>query len=234
MESRIFYYSLIFSLLIHITVISVFSTNRSIKIFEKQLKQIEVIYKSLPQTKKVNSTSDYKPVNIQKQTKLKKAIKLTNKKDGFIPYTRENIRDISRMIEPFRSSKKIDSRLKISELNKKTYVSVHKPEKITNPKYLNYYDLIGKRIREKATFNLRNADPEQGEVYVTFVLASNGRLEQIKIKEDKTFASTYLRQAAIKSVNDCNPFPPFPKGFDYPLFTFKVSISMVVNEKNFL
>jgi hypothetical protein len=72
---------------------------------------------------------------------------------------------------------------------------------------------------------VNHPDFEAGKVYLTFVLASNGALQQLQIIENKTFANDYLRTIALKSIKESNPFPPFPKDFDYPEFTFNLLIS---------
>jgi hypothetical protein len=72
---------------------------------------------------------------------------------------------------------------------------------------------------------VNHPDFQAGEVYVTFVLESSGILKKVKIIEEKTAANSYLRNVALRSIMESNPFPPFPKGFDYPEFTFNLLIT---------
>ena len=101
--------------------------------------------------------------------------------------------------------------------------------KITNPKYITYNDdmreAISRNIKQRAYTYVNHPDFEAGQVYLTFVLASNGMLRQLQIIENKTAANDYLRRVALKSIQESSPFPPFPAGFDYPEFTFNLLIS---------
>ena len=84
----------------------------------------------------------------------------------------------------------------------KRHVSVPllKSEKITNPQYVNYHELIRSKIRNRAYFYIDSPEFQSGEVYLTFVISSQGVLEDLKIIESKTSANRYLKQ--MKSINE--------------------------------
>ena len=103
-------------------------------------------------------------------------------------------------------------------------------EKINNPSYANYYSLVRGRIKQRAYFNY--SEYYAGEVYVTFILASDGILKELQILEDRTTGGPYLRTIGLKSVKEAAPFPPFPKELHYPELTFNVVISFQVKEAN--
>lgn len=99
-------------------------------------------------------------------------------------------------------------------------------DKINNPSYISYYQIVREKIRRAAYKNyIRN---ETGDVYITFIISNDGYLKNIRLVEDKSSNSMYLRASAIASVKDASPFPNFPKELDYPYLTFNVVISFEV------
>jgi len=102
--------------------------------------------------------------------------------------------------------------------------------KISNPKYLNYHEHIRNKIRNRAYLYVDNPQFDIGEVYLTFVLLSNGVLKQIQIIEDKTAANSFLKTVGLRSVKESSPFPPFPQGLEYPELSFNVIISFKISE----
>lgn len=101
-------------------------------------------------------------------------------------------------------------------------------EKINNPSYANYYSLVRGRIKQRAYFNY--SEYYAGEVYLTFILTSDGNLKELQILEDRTTAGQYLRTIGLKSIKEAVPYPPFPKELRYPELTFNVVISFQVRE----
>lgn len=114
-------------------------------------------------------------------------------------------------------------------MKKTVSVPVLQSEKINNPTYANYYSLVRGRIRQRAYFNY--SEYYAGEVYLTFILTSDGALKDIKIIEERTTGGQYLRTIGLKSIKEANPFPPFPKDLRYPELTFNVVISFQVHEQ---
>ena len=93
--------------------------------------------------------------------------------------------------------------------------------------YKSYYQTIRERIRNFAYVNyLRYGE---GEVYLSFILSSDGSLKDIKIFDAKSTNDAYLRDTALKSINDSSPFPSFPKSLAYPELSFNVIISFEVD-----
>jgi TonB family protein len=99
-------------------------------------------------------------------------------------------------------------------------------EKINNPIYINYYQTVREKIRRCAYQNYSRSDT--GQVYLTFIIISDGNLGDVRINDEKTEANLYLKQIALKSIKDASPFPAFPKELDYPQLTFNVIISFEV------
>ncbi|MCM8770979.1 MAG: TonB family protein, partial [Candidatus Omnitrophica bacterium] len=95
--------------------------------------------------------------------------------------------------------------------------------KVDNPNYLNYYQTIRERIKRAAYQIYSRRD--KGEVYVSFAIFSDGRLQGVRIIEDKSSPNPYLREISIKSIQNASPFPPFPRELNYPQLSFNIIIS---------
>jgi outer membrane biosynthesis protein TonB len=92
------------------------------------------------------------------------------------------------------------------------------------PAYANYYHLIRDKIRTKA-FSYYDSSTV-GDMYLVFTVLSDGRLENLSVKEKESLGSEFLRQIAISSIKDASPFPPFPDELKkYEHLQFSVSIS---------
>jgi len=229
MESKTFIYAFIISFLIHAAVISGLSSLR-LKIFKKELKQIEVIYQSVKQREDLKGVFELNDLQIQKETKFSQKIKVYSKDSDFHPIGGKTIKDLYKLTGKFKLDQKKSARLKPLDLSRKILVPLIKSEKITNPKYLSYNQQIRQKIRQKAYTYVDHPDFEMGEVYLTFSLLSSGALKQIKIMDHKTNANEYLRNVGLRSIREANPFPAFPSDLNYPELTFNVIISFEIME----
>lgn len=99
-------------------------------------------------------------------------------------------------------------------------------DKIDNPSYLNYYQIVREKIKRSAYQNYMRT--EEGEAYLSFTIYNSGYLGQVKIVEDKSSGSSYLNDIALRSIKDASPFPGFPKELDYPELSFNVVISFEI------
>lgn len=123
--------------------------------------------------------------------------------------------------------------LKVVNLSEKRHVSVPllTTRKITNPKYINYNDRIREKIRNRAYFYIDDPEFESGEVYLTFVLLSDGSLKDLQVISAKSRANDYLRGVGLRSIKESHPFPAFPGDLNYPELSFNVIISFEVSDK---
>ncbi|MFA5260022.1 MAG: hypothetical protein WC450_02205 [Candidatus Omnitrophota bacterium] len=132
---------------------------------------------------------------------------------------------------PVQLSKQKKFPVQISDLGTKRQILVPilSSEKISNPNYLNYQQHIRNKIKSQA--NIFKDDPrfQTGEVYLTFILGSDGQLKDIRIIDQKTRASEFLRRVSLRSIKESSPFPPFPFELKYPELSFNVSISFVMD-----
>ena len=109
-------------------------------------------------------------------------------------------------------------------------VPVLSSEKISNPRYLNYHDRIRNKIKDRAYFYIDDPNFQNGEVYLTFVLLSDGTLKAVQIINEKTTANDYLRSIGLRSIRESSPFPPFPADLKYPELSFNIVISFKVGK----
>lgn len=89
--------------------------------------------------------------------------------------------------------------------------------------YINYYQLIREKIRQEVKRRYRRSD-EQGEVYLNFILASDGRLTACEADPSLSKAGRSLIDMAVASLRSAAPFPPFPKALNVPRVAFSVTI----------
>ena len=99
-------------------------------------------------------------------------------------------------------------------------------DKINNPTYISYYQIVREKIKRSAYQNYTGR--EEGEVTISFVISNDGSLQELSLVEDKSSPSQYLRSIASKSVKDASSFPAFPKELDYPFLSFNLPISFGV------
>lgn len=92
-----------------------------------------------------------------------------------------------------------------------------------NPVYLKYYQAIREKIRRYAYLNYNRA--YSGEVYISFLVSSDGNLKDLRISEEKSAPDNYLKEIAVKSIKDASPFPEIPQELDYPELSFNVIIA---------
>ena len=99
------------------------------------------------------------------------------------------------------------------------------------PLYLTYYQSIREKIR-KSVYAHYPHGVERGQILLTFVLFSDGKLKEIGAKDENPFQNRRIKELAIRSVIDASPFPPFPGGFKRPLVPFRIMITFVGEGRN--
>ena len=181
---------------------------------------VEIMYR--PQvSKKIPDTREH-PAKPVQPLDLKNA--LMNPSDGTIPLKlgkeeglAKNFMMVERKPEQIRSTH-MESRISVTPI---------KSEKINNPAYAAYNEMIRSRIENKVYENYRKM--EAGTVYLTFIIDSNGELKGARIIEEKTHASQNLKDTSLKSLQ-ASQFPPFLKGMTLPEYTFNIEIQYQVRD----
>lgn len=90
--------------------------------------------------------------------------------------------------------------------------------------YLDYYQTIREMIRRIANHNYYKSS-NVGEVFLSFILGSDGDLKDIELVNNKSSSDRDLIKIAFNSVKKASPFPPFPKDLNQRHLSFNVIIS---------
>ena len=120
------------------------------------------------------------------------------------------------------------NRMRTMELSHKHSIRPIKSEKINNPVYAAYNEMVRDRIEQKANDNYDKL--EKGSVYLTFLLDAQGVLVAAQIIPEKTDASPHLQELAMKSLREASPFPAFLKGMNLSEYPFNIEIQYQVND----
>lgn len=220
MEDRVFRYSLLISLVIHVFVLwRLFDTTLHLR--SRTVKRVEIVYPR---------------VDLQRKTKPPEPPKQKGMKVDLVQQARtaaQEQKDISSLMKDLSKMKdqfiqQVQKPKVVDRRKRKRRISVPAIEnrEIKNPQYIQYYQLVRSRIRDRAYVNYEKLD--SGEVYMTFILDARGTLQRIKVIEERTRANQYLRAISMRSVEQSDPFPPFPVELPYPELSFNVVISYEV------
>lgn len=205
--------------------------NRAIR--KEAVKQMEVVYEDSqplkPKPIKVETPQEVKVLKKDMEKPLHK-VDILKKNESFKSALKQESYDASKLLDRADLDKKQLPQITKLDHGPKITIPLLETEKITNPQYLSYNDRIRQKIKQRAYHYVNDPDFEKGEVYLTFVLLSNGDLKETKVINSKTLANNYLRRVGLKSIEESSPFPPFPKDFNYPELTFNVVISFEVEE----
>ena len=131
--------------------------------------------------------------------------------------------------DTFKVYERQPERLKGMKVTREVSMPMLKSEKINSPAYVTYYQIVRDRIRDRAYTNYTKLSI--GEIYLTFIIKSDGSLGELQVIEDKSTANDFLREVGQKSVKEGAPFPPFPQDLNYPELTFNVAISFQYHEE---
>ena len=230
-EEKIFVYALFISLLAHIGVITKLSVNNP-KLVKSVNRDMEFSYTSPKVTEKRKDSSSPQKTSSKKiiqETKILEERRVIPNAKAFVgnqPNVGFLIKDMAKVGSSSQINNKEPDRIDVRPVDRRITVSELKSEKINNPVYLTYYQIVRNRIKEKAYLNYSRT--QSGEVFLTFVLTNDGVLKQVKLIEEKTSADEYLKTIGLKSIQESTPFPSFPKDLKYPELSFNVVISFEV------
>jgi outer membrane biosynthesis protein TonB len=228
---RIIYYCLLFSLSVHLIVLSIFSFFH-FKMAKKTHQAVEIIYSTRTKAAPlIPIQTKEKEVSLLKEKKTAPKLDILTKKMDSPMSFQDSMKDMTKSGEMNQTKKEVQKITSFEDASRRVTVPLLKSEKITNPKYLSYNEAIRQKIRQRAFTFVNHPDFKQGEVYLTFVLDSNGNLKDLKIIDSKTHANDYLRGVGVKSVEQSSPFSPFPADLHYDELTFNVVISFQVDEE---
>lgn len=187
----------------------------------KKIKGVEISYRPLARKKAVDMKEH--PIKPTQQLDLKS--RLSEPMNGSIPI--RGTREISTLSKDFMMRERRREQIRSTAIVNKISVTQIKSEKINNPAYAAYNDMVRSSIENKVYENYRKMDA--GVVYLTFILGSDGMLKGAQIIEEKTHASDQLKELSLKSLKD-SQFPPFLKGMTLPEYTFNIEIQYQVRD----
>jgi len=234
MEDKFFRYAIIISFCVHIAFFTHFYlTHREVRFWEKPAEVSYSIIKQEEKTPPNMAEQKLDTINPNLVEKLIEAMK-PPEDDQMIgkvpqPPKTESLLQEPGIMDNVDMFDRKPERLKGVKVTKEVSIPMLQSEKINTPSYITYYQIVRDRIRDRAYSNYTKLSV--GEVFVTFVIKSNGALSGLQILEAKSAANDFLREVGLKSVNEAAPFPPFPKDLTYPELTFNVSISFQYREE---
>ncbi len=187
----------------------------------KKEQKVELSYVKIPQETKTEL--------LHKEPFLKIPQKITLEKKIPPPFIdTDKILKVNKSISPQNPvfSKPILTKPDIIAIKKRITLPAIKMEQFNNPTYMGYYQLVREKIKRAAYQNYSRS--ETGEVYLSFIISSDGYLKEVHLIEDKSSPNSYLREIALRSIKDASPFPNFPKELDYPYLSFNVVVSFEI------
>ena len=186
----------------------------------KPLGEVEITYLKLKSqaTIKVKDEDSKRIIELNKQKKYSKRLPP--------PFLIEKDSLFSKESSSYRRKRPDLTKPDIISVKKAIQLKATDIGKINNPTYLNYYQLVREKIRRCAYQNYTRSDT--GQVYMTFVVLSNGSLGDLKLVTERSTANSYLKDVALRSIRRASPFPAFPKALNYPKLTFNVIISFEI------
>lgn len=224
LEDRIFSLSIVTSILVHVVIVASFFF-LNVHNARKPFKNVEVIYQAAAALPPQGMSARGKDVRSVRDEKPGLPPKLL-RQDESLPASL--LQSAGKDPAGLRLEKRHLARVSAPEGKRHISVPFLKSEKISNPKYANYQNSIRNKIRNRAYLYVEHPEFRTGEVYLTFVIASDGSLRDMKIIDDKTRANNYLRGVVVRSMKEASPFPPFPQDLNYPELSFNVVISFEV------
>lgn len=227
LSEKTFQIALILSLITHGIILSQ-NPNLNLNIFflnKKEQNNVEVSYIKPP----LQPQEHPKTIEPKKEPLLKLPSKVTAVKTAPPPFIdRESIFKKSKEIisQKYTFTKPTFIKPDVIAVKKKITLPPLDIDKVDNPSYISYYQIVREKIRRAAYQNYTRV--EVGEVYLSFVILSDGTLKEIRLVEEKSSSSPYLREIALRSIKEASPFPNFPKELDYPHLSFNVVISFEI------
>lgn len=221
--NRVFLAALIISVTAH-GLILLQNTHFPHFLRQKKEEKIELSYIKQPE----KEVPPEKPQPLKKEPFLKLPAKITA--DKLLSFAkREKINKNNRQFSQdarFNLNRPTLIKPDIIAIKKKITIPPIEINKINNPAYINYYQVVREKIRRAAYHNYLRI--EIGEVYLSFVVSHDGLVKEMRLNEDKSSPNLYLHQTALNSIKDASPFPGFPKELDYPQLSFNVVISFEI------
>ena len=213
-DGKSFKIAVLISILIHSALF--FSVpNLSFFPSKRSLENLKITYYKIKQEPKLKTVAKKKTEPIaEKLPEIKKEELLRPPKPA-----KEEVKKVERAASHVKP---------VEKKEEKKFEAVVKEEKDDAKKatYISYYRAVREKIKQYADGNyLRNRRLGEGEVFLSFVVASSGELLQVKVVTERSVDDPLLRNIGMNSIRDASPFSSFPKGMSQYQITFNVIIA---------
>lgn len=223
-SDKIFQITLAISAIVHAAILL---QNPNLNIFPQNKKEQNLEVSYMKNTREPKDSS--KMPSPKRELFLKSPPKINIEKISPPPFIdKENIfkRNSEAVLLKPAFTKPESIRPDIIAVKKKITLPPVQMDKMNNPSYISYYQIVREKIRRAAYQNYIRT--ETGEVYLSFIISNDGGLQEMQFIQEKSSFSPYLKETALCSIKDASPFPAFPKELDYPQLSFNVVISFEI------
>lgn len=236
---RAFKYALIFSVFFHAAIIIEWPFYRHLFTNQNQYKDIEITYlkikepplpapKSEVLTKatqtKVEFPQPTKMISkeLPKGTGVEKAEAMPTKKESATPVEakKEDTNIVKKPMLEQRSSVEI-KQMSIQKSEGITSIDL-KSLRLVPPSYA---QAVRNKIRKNLDFP---KSAVEGDVFVRFIIASDGELRELSIIDEKSTKDGFLRELVFEAIKNSSPFPKFPNDVTVPEVKFTCQISFEI------
>lgn len=223
-SDRVFIITFIFSLTAHV-VLLLQNPNFNILDTKKAIERLEVRYiKTPPLQKEITEKLAHRQEPLLKMPT--NVLANDRSPPPFIEKEKIFKRNRKTILADTDFTKPAMPKSEIVAIKKRVYLPPIDMNKINNPSYINYYQIVREKIKRSAYRNYTRT--EVGEIYLSFVISGDGTLKEVRLDENKSTPSTYLKEISLRSIHDASPFPTFPKELNYPQLSFNVAISFEI------
>ena len=219
-DNKTFKFAVLVSILIH-SVILFSLPHMPFVPSKRSLEKIKIVYYKMqekPESKdKLISRKD--EPRVEKLPEVKKEDMLNPPK----PFSEEKKKEPANV-------KQVKAVEKAKEKRFEAIVNEEKDE-YRKASYISYYRAVREKIKQLADAHYsRNKNLREGEVFLSFIVASSGELLQLSVVEEKSIDDNRLRDIALRSIQDASPFPRFPEGMNQYQIAFNVIIAFELNK----
>ncbi|MDD5618394.1 MAG: TonB family protein [Candidatus Omnitrophica bacterium] len=221
--------TLLLSLIIHGAILATIPFYKNIP-QKKELTNLEVTYKSFYAKKGMEDRAGIsKELLSVKQKELPRATMPQEKPRMEQPY-KFDTQELAKPQETIAVSK---PDLPMSTPKKQKIILRDFPvETSKDPAYLNYREIIRKKIQDKVYYYSEQYFyfdyPREGKIFVAFTIGPDGRLVSSSIVENKSSQDNTLKKIVITSIEKASPFQKIPKDLRYGNHSFNLEISFEI------
>ena len=221
--------TLLVSLLIHIGILASLPFFKNMP-QKKELTNLEITYRKVSNNK-ARKDSDgiskkIKPINQKKLPSAKLPSEESKIKQPFKF-------DLSKLIKP-KETIIIPKPKDINKLQKSQRIKLRDLpiDASKDPAYLNYRDIIRRKIQDNIYYYSDQFfyfdNPNEGKIFVSFTIKSNGILKYISINHKKSTNDNLLKKIVLTAVRNSSPFEKFPNDLRYKNRAFNLEISFEI------